>query len=150
MAQPSTTSTISTVQGDQTFESVNPANLNQFWGDIASQLGMLGIMGEHSAESGTFTPNAGDGGRTGVGNLSKDDPRFLPEDATAGTGDALANGAQGFHAVFQAARLGDPNLPPDSVESTVGPLFPDPNGNVTAVDLLGTADSSSLMFPDIT
>src|SRR5215204_5491865 len=121
MAQPTGTATITTNLGDETFTFVNPAQINQAWGNIASQLGELGVMGEHSSAAGVFTPNPGDGGRQGVGNVSQDDLRFLPDGAEAGTGDALANGAQGFHAVFQAARLGDPHLPGDSVEETIGP-----------------------------
>src|SRR4029077_18951115 len=105
------TTTIHTNLGDITVESQNAANLNSFWGGIASQLAQSGIMGEHTSEAGAFTPNAGDGGRQGVGNLSKDDPRF--DNPTADSQTNLADGGQGFHAVFQAARLGDPaHLPP--------------------------------------
>lgn len=142
MAQPTTISTIDTNLGDLTFASVNPANLNQFWGDIASQVAQSGIMGEHSSSHGAFTPDPGEGGRQGVGNVTKDNPNFLPDGAEAGTGDVLANGGQGFHGVFQAARLGDPNLPGTPVEETVGPFFPEPNGNVTLVS--STVDVTQL------
>lgn len=114
--------------GVYTFEFVNPANLNQFWGEIASDLGGAGIMGEHSSSHGTFTPDPGDGGRQGVGNLSTDDPRFVPLDAPDGD---LAGGAQGLHALFQAARLGDANLPTGAIEATVGPFFVDSTHNIT-------------------
>jgi hypothetical protein len=114
--------------GVYVFEFTNAANLNRFWGEIASDLGGAGIMGEHSSAAGVFTPDPGEGGREGVGNLSKDDPRFVPLDAP----DAdLAGGAQALHALFQAARLGDPNLPAGSIESTVGPFFVDSTHNIT-------------------
>lgn len=106
----------------------NPAQLNQMWGDIASQLGELGVMGEHSSAAGTFTPDPGDGGRTGVGNLSKDDARFQLPDGDSHTN--LADGGQGLHAIFQASRLGDPNLPDGAIEATIGPLVPDPHGQI--------------------
>jgi hypothetical protein len=133
MAQPSVTTTLVTNQGVQTFTSVNAANLNQFWGDIASDLGNAGIMGQHSSSHGTFTPNPGDGGRQGVGNLSKNDPRFDNTGLDSHTN--LADGGQGLHATFQAARLGDPNLPPGAVEATVGPFFPEGHGNVEVLGI---------------
>jgi hypothetical protein len=126
------TTTIHTNLGDITVESQNAANLNSFWGGIASQLAQSGIMGEHTSEAGAFTPNAGDGGRQGVGNLSKTDPRF--DNPTADSQTNLADGGQGFHAVFQAARLGDAaHLPPGVVEATVGPFFPEAHGNIDIV-----------------
>ena len=125
------TTTIHTNLGDITVESQNAANINSFWGSIAHQMGQSGIMGEHSSAAGTFTPNPGDGGRQGVGNLSKDDPRFDNPGADSNTN--LADGGQGFHATFQAARLGDPNLPPGAIEATVGPFFPEAHGNIEIV-----------------
>lgn len=122
--------TFETVLGDVTFTFTNPAQLNRFWGDIASQLGALGVMGEHSSAHGVFTPDPGDGGRQGVGNLSKTDLRFLNPDEIDPVNN-LAVGGQGLHAVFQAARLGAAGLPPDAIETSIGPLFPDPNGPVT-------------------
>ena len=130
MARTPVTTTIHTNLGDITVESNNAANLNSFWGGIAHQLGNAGVMGDHSSSHGTFTPNPGDGGRQGVGNLSKTDPRF---DNSASDGNNMADGGQGFHAVFQAARLGDPNLPPGAVEATVGPFFPEEHGNIDIV-----------------
>ena len=131
MARTPVTTTIHTNLGDITVESTNAANLNSFWGGIASDLGNAGIMGEHSSSHGTFTPDPGDGGRQGVGNLSKTDPRF--DNPTGDSQTNLADGGQGFHAVFQAARLGDPNLPPGAVEATVGPFFPEEHGNIDIV-----------------
>jgi hypothetical protein len=131
MAQPSVTTTIPTSEGELTFECVNTANLNVFWGDLVDELAQSGIMGEHSSAAGAFTPDPGDGGRRGVGNVSMED--FAPDGTVAGTGDALAGGAQGFHATFNASLLGSPDLPPDIVEATVGPFFPEPVGNITEV-----------------
>jgi hypothetical protein len=130
--QPQDTATISTALGDQTFQVVNDANLNQLWGDIAHQVAESGIMGEHTREGADFTPDAGSGGRIGVGNVSMD--IFGGVDGTTGTG-ALADGAQGVHATTNGALLGD-TLPSDFIESTVGPFTPDPHGVVTVVDPL--------------
>lgn len=88
------------------------ATLNHCWGDIASQVAQSGIMGEHSSAAGTFTPDPGDGGRTGVGNVSKN------------FGD-LSDGSQGTHAIVNGGRLGADSLPDDIPESTVGPFFCD-------------------------
>lgn len=112
----------------------NPAQLNQMWGSIASQMGGSGIMGEHSSSHGTFTPDPGDGGRQGVGNLSKDDVRF--DNPLTDGGPNVSDGGQGLHAVFQASRLGDPNLPPGAIEATVGPFEPVVHGNVH-FDIIG-------------
>lgn len=118
-----------TVLGTVTFTFTNDAQLNQMWGNIASQFGQSGTMGEHTSEAGVFTPDAGEGGRAGVGNLSNDDVRFDNPDAESQTN--LADGGNGLHAVFQAARLGDPNLPDGAVEATIGPFFPETHGNLT-------------------
>lgn len=129
MAKETQTLLFETVLGDVSFTFTNPAQLNQFWGDIASQLGSLGVMGEHSSSHGVFTPDPGDGGRQGVGNVSKTDLRFLNPDELGENN--LANGGQGLHAVFQALRLGAAGLPPDAVEAQIGPLFPSAHGQVT-------------------
>jgi hypothetical protein len=98
----------------------NPAQLNQLWGGTSSQLGQTGIMGEHSSSHGVFTPDPGDGGRDGVGNVTKDNEDFQnPE----GDGNNLSQGGQGLHALFQSVRLGDPRLPP-SVEADAEPILP--------------------------
>jgi hypothetical protein len=107
----------------------NPAQLNQMWGSIASQVGQSGIMGEHSSEAGAFTPDAGEGGRTGVGNLSKTDEDFLNPDPDL-EGNPLSEGSQGLHGLFQGVRLGG-DLRGEPVEETVGPFLPEPHGNVT-------------------
>ena len=86
------------------------ATLNRAWGDIASQVARAGIMGEHSAESSPFTPDAGEGGRRGVGNVSSED--FGP----------LSEGGQGLHAITNGGRLGSPNLNPSLPEAQVGPF----------------------------
>lgn len=121
--------TFQTTLGAVTITAKNPAQLNSFFGSIASQLGQSGIMGEHSSSHGVFTPDPGDGGRAGVGNTSKKVAAFQnPE----GTGNPLSDGAQGLHALFQALRLGDPDaLPPGAVEGTVGPFIPRDHPNVT-------------------
>ena len=132
MTKPVETSVIITSDGTFTFSSVNDANLNQFWGDIVSQMGQSGIMGGHSSSHGAFTPDPGEGGRDGVGNSTMDNPNFLPDGAIAGTGDVLAEGGQGFHAVVQGVRLGS-DLPGEPVEETVGPFFPTPDGNIILI-----------------
>ena len=89
------------------------ATLNACWGSIASQVARSGIMGKHSSSSGTFTPDPGEGGRTGVGNVSK------------GFGD-LSAGSQGTHAIVNGGRLGADSLPDDIPEAQVGPFECDP------------------------
>jgi hypothetical protein len=65
------------------------AQHNQCWGDITAQFAQTGTLGEHSSDPPGFTP--GEGGRSGVGNVSK--------------GDApLSEGGQGVH----AERVGGP------------------------------------------
>ena len=125
MAKPLTDNSFdfTTSLGVYHIEADNPAKLNALWGDIASQMGQLGVMGKHSSSHGTFTPDPGEGGRTGVGNLSKDDPRFQIGDSADTPGNA---GTNGTHAISQAVLLGNPNLPL-SVERDIGPLFPDGN-----------------------
>jgi len=115
--------------GDVALTYTNQAQLNQMWGSIASQLGDAGIMGDHTSSQGTFTPDPGDGGPVGVGNLSKTDEDFINPDASGPNN--LASGGQGLHGIYQAARLGEEGLPPDSVEASIGPLFPNTYGNVT-------------------
>jgi hypothetical protein len=88
----------------------NPATLNRCWGDIVSQIGRLGAMGEHSSSHGLFTPDPGDGGRRGVGNVTQED--F----------GALKDGGQGTHAITNGALLGSDFIPDDAIESQIGPL----------------------------
>lgn len=127
---PDDTFVFHTTIGDYTFHYSNPAQLNQLWGQIIAELGDLGVMGEHSSAAGAFTPDPGDGGRAGAGNVSMDNLRFQFPDGDL-TDNNLADGGQGLHAVFQAARLGDPNLPPEIIEATIGPLFAESNGQIT-------------------
>jgi hypothetical protein len=115
-----------TVQGDVAFTFTNPAQINQAWGSIASQVAGAGAMGEHSSANGVFISQP----RDGVGNVSKEDARFQPDGIDGQANNSLADGAQGLHGTFQAARLGDPNLPPGSVESEIGPFFPEVNGQL--------------------
>ena len=125
------TFTFDTKLGDYVFEFSNPATLNRFWGEIASLLGQNGVMGEHSSSHGVFTPDPGEGGRTGVGNLSKDNPNFQPPDDFVLSESSLSAGSQGLHALFQAARLGDPALPDGSAEESVGPFIVESTPTVT-------------------
>ncbi len=117
--------------GIYTFTAENAANINRFWGEIANTLGQSGIMGEHTSEAGAFTPNAGDGGRTGVGNLSNDNPDFSNLALDSNTN--LADGGQGLHALYQAALLGGDDLPPGIVEGTIGPFVVDSSQNIEVV-----------------
>ena len=79
-------------------------------------------------------PIPGEGGRTGVGNLSKDNPNFQPPDEFVLSESSLSAGSQGLHALFQAARLGDPALPDGSAEEERRAIHrrvdPDCDGNV--------------------
>ena len=124
-----------TTRGSVLIEAKNPATLNALWGVAASNLAQQGVMGEHSSSHGFFTPNPGDGGRQGVGNVSKDDPNFQnPE----GVGNNLADGGQGLHGLFQSLRLG-PGLPPAAIESSLAPFLPqanNPNIVVTPLDFV--------------
>jgi hypothetical protein len=132
MAQPSGTLTLETDISIDTFHFVNPAQINQIWGDMASNLGNAGVMGEHTSSHGVFTPDPGDGGRQGVGNVSRSDPDFVPVGQTS---TDQAHGANGLHATYNAALLGGPEVPPGAVEATVGPFLPDPHGSLS-VDIL--------------
>lgn len=121
--------TFTTVLGDVEIGFTNPAQLNQMWGSIASQLGGAGIMGQHTNANAQFISQP----RDGVGNVSNDDPRF--DNPMFESQNNLSDGGNGLHAVFQAARLGSPALPPGSVEASVGPFFPDAHGQVTFTPL---------------
>lgn len=73
------------------------AKLNHCWGQVTKEFQAFGEpgMGDHASSHSPFTPNPGDGGRRGVGNVSKEDH-----------GDPLVNGlgdgAQGKHAIAVA------------------------------------------------
>ena len=69
------------------------ATLNYCWGDIAADVAREGLMGEHSNAASPFVPAPGEGGRRGVGNVSKEDFGSLSE------------GGQGEHAIVNGGRL---------------------------------------------
>jgi hypothetical protein len=138
MAQPQGTVTLVTDLGGEdgaldTFTFVNPAQINQAWGSVSSQIGQTGDMGEHSSEAGTFTPDAGDGGRAGVGNVSTSDEDFVP------VGDAdgevsLADGANGLHSTYNGALLGSEEIEeiaPGSLEAEMDPIVPELYGSIS-------------------
>lgn len=78
------------------------ANTNQCWGDVTTQFAQDGTLGEHASSPPGFVP--GEGGRQGVGNVSKDN--HAPAGTEPGTGGALAGGAQGEHAIAVGERMG--------------------------------------------
>jgi hypothetical protein len=135
MENKSGTATLDTNEGTFTFEFNNPSNLNRFWGQTIKEMAGAGIMGEHSSSHGVFTPDPGEGGRVGVGNSSKDDPRFQLDfdDPSVVNNNGNGGGSQGGHAIFQAQRFGDPNLPPGAIEGTIDPIVPQSHSNVTVV-----------------
>ena len=73
--------------------AADDATLNHCWGQVTKQFAPLG---EHASAHSPFTPHPGEGGRQGVGNVSKEDH-----------GD-LSAGGQGTHAI---------NVAPDSIQS---------------------------------
>jgi hypothetical protein len=74
-------------------QAQDAATLNHCWGDIASDVGQLGLMGQHSRRDSTMRPEQQP--RRGVGNVSK-------EDFGDGT---LSEGAQGTHAIVVGEQL---------------------------------------------
>lgn len=102
------------------------ATLNHCWGQLASHLGKNGIMGLHSSAHGAFTPNPGDGGRKGVGNVSKEEH-----------GD-LSAGGQGIHAISVGSLLG--------ASFTAGL----PEGSIDPIDCTasGNSNNGSGFVPD--
>jgi hypothetical protein len=122
----------------------NPAQLNQMWGSIASQVGQSGIMGEHSSAHGRFTPDpfpdphTSEPARDGVGNASKTNTNFQNPDLTL-VDNPLSEGAQGLHGLFQGVRLGDADLGAIP-EAEVGPFLPEPHGNVTVDVVIDVID----------
>ena len=91
------------------------ANTNQCWGDITKQFAQTGTLGEHASSPPGVEPGEG---RQGVGNVSKDN--HSPSEDVEGTGQALAGGAQGQHAMDVGEPLGftcdgtPGNPPPES------------------------------------
>ena len=67
------------------------AKLNRCWGQITKQFAPLG---DHASAHSPFTPDPGEGGRRGVGNVSKEDH------------GALSEGGQGEHAIAVGEPLG--------------------------------------------
>lgn len=85
-------------------DAADDATLNQCWGETTKQFAQFpdsqpGI-GEHSSNP-PQTPDPGDGGRRGVGNVSKED--F--DDTDRGDID-LSDGAQGVHAIEVGTQMG--------------------------------------------
>jgi hypothetical protein len=78
--------------------AADDATLNHCWGQITKEFQASGEpgLGEHASSHSPFTPDPGEGGRRGVGNVSKEDH-----------GD-LSEGGQGMHAIAVA---------PDSIQS---------------------------------
>jgi hypothetical protein len=68
------------------------AKLNHCWGQVTKEFQAVGEpgMGDHASSHSPFTPDPGEGGRRGVGNVSKEDH-----------GD-LSDGGQGMHAIAVA------------------------------------------------
>jgi hypothetical protein len=68
------------------------ATLNHCWGQITKEFQAFGEpgLGEHASSHSPFTPDPGEGGRRGVGNVSKEDH------------GALSDGGQGLHAIAVA------------------------------------------------
>lgn len=92
------------------------AKLNRCWGELAAHMGQHGIMGKHSSAHGFFTPDPGEGGRRGVGNVSKEDHGPLSE------------GGQGLHAIEVGHLLGAPffsHLPEGQIPPKECSIAPD-------------------------
>lgn len=92
------------------------AKINRCWGELAAHMGQNGIMGKHSSSHGFFTPDPGEGGRRGVGNVSKEDHGPLSE------------GGQGQHAIEVGHLLGAPffaHLPEGQIEPMDCSIAPD-------------------------
>jgi hypothetical protein len=64
---------------------------NHCWGDIASDVGQLGLMGEHARRNSTMRPEQQP--REGVGNVSKE--KYGP----------LSEGGQGDHAIDVGSQI---------------------------------------------
>jgi len=77
------------------------AKKNKCWGQVTKQFAATGTIGEHSSDPPGFEP--GEGGREGVGNVSKDEH------------DPLSEGGQGEHAIVVGTQMGftcdDPTVP---------------------------------------
>jgi hypothetical protein len=86
--------------------AADDATLNRCWGQVTKEFQAVGEpgMGDHASAHSPFTPDPGEGGRRGVGNVSKEDH-----------GDPLVNGlgdgAQGKHAIAVAPASIQESLP---------------------------------------
>lgn len=81
--------------------AADDATMNRCWGQTTKQFAALGGethpgLGEHASDPPGFTP--GDGGRRGVGNVSKDHGE-------------LSEGGQGMHAIAVAPSSIEASLP---------------------------------------
>jgi hypothetical protein len=72
--------------------AADDATLNHCWGQVTKEFQAFGEpgLGEHASAASPFTPDPGEGGRRGVGNVSKED--HAP----------LSAGGQGVHAIAVA------------------------------------------------
>jgi hypothetical protein len=79
--------------------AADDATLNRCWGQITKEFQALGEpgLGEHASSPPGFEP--GEGGRRGVGNVSKEDH------------GALSEGGQGLHAIAVAPSSIQSSLP---------------------------------------
>jgi hypothetical protein len=123
------TATIDTVEGSFTFETHNPATLNQIWGQVLSEMGQAGIVGEHTSAHGAFISQP----RDGVGNVSMDAERFQFDIDGGDNYSGLSDGSQGGHALFQSMLFGSDGLPPDIVEAQIEPIYPHDSGAFTVI-----------------
>jgi hypothetical protein len=73
-------------------QAADGATLNKCWGKVTKEFQAVGEpgMGDHASAHSPFTPDPGEGGRRGVGNVSKEDH------------GALSDGGQGMHAIAVA------------------------------------------------
>jgi hypothetical protein len=81
--------------------AADDATLNHCWGQVTKEFQAFGEpgLGEHANAASPFTPDPGEGGRRGVGNVSKEDHAPLSE------------GGQGVHAIAVAPESIQESLP---------------------------------------
>jgi hypothetical protein len=92
-----------TAATDQPAATDKPAATNnECWGDIANQVGQLGVMGVHSAASSPFNPTPEDP-RLGVANQGL----LLEQQGKITEGDP-GQGGMGNHAIFVGGLAGGP------------------------------------------
>jgi hypothetical protein len=85
------------LSGTGVVHAADDATLNHCWGQVTKEFQAVGDpgLGDHASSHSPFTPDPGEGGRRGVGNVSKED---FGGDLTGANGD----GAQGEHAIAVA------------------------------------------------